>query len=406
MDNKTIYLKSRRLFIQRAAIASCGALCASGVNALTLSRKTSDPAAPTGSGAPLRVGLILPLSGPLAGHGASVERGFKLAALQMQGSLAGRSLETITADEGFDPSSAHLNATRLLALDRVDILVGSVSPACSLAIAKAAKDRGRAFILTSLGFERPASDPSYFPGAFNIASNPSSCAKGLAAHIAGLGIRLVATLSFPSAADRFDLASFKKELLSLGISTVDSVVSNPSNPLNPPDAQTEVSLVSAARPEALAVFLSGKAAASFFNARRSLALQTPVFGLGTLTFGMEAFPGANTDGVTTAFHYSPSIDSPANLAFSSSHQKAFNRTPDFYAVHGHDAALLLERALTTIGSNPLSFEGLSRAISSAVIDSPRGPVFFDSKHNAVQPVVIARRTAGIDAVVSTSAPLS
>jgi branched-chain amino acid transport system substrate-binding protein len=87
-----------------------------------------------------RIGVLLPLTGPLASLGNDVQRGFMLARdfINAEGGVFGHPVELVTADVP-DSTAATSQATRLITSDRVKIIAGSYSSAVSFAASQVAE---------------------------------------------------------------------------------------------------------------------------------------------------------------------------------------------------------------------------------------------------------------------------
>ena len=66
---------------------------------------TGAPSAPQDAGGPVRVGLVLPQSGVYAPLGADMQRGWDLWLAQHRGTLGGREVVAVVADEGEGPDA-------------------------------------------------------------------------------------------------------------------------------------------------------------------------------------------------------------------------------------------------------------------------------------------------------------
>jgi len=87
-----------------------------------------------------KIGILLPLTGPLASLGTDVYRGLSIARdfINAEGGVFGRPVEFVAADVP-DSTSATSQATRLITSDQVKIIVGSYSSAVSFAASQVAE---------------------------------------------------------------------------------------------------------------------------------------------------------------------------------------------------------------------------------------------------------------------------
>ncbi|WP_323572382.1 MULTISPECIES: ABC transporter substrate-binding protein [unclassified Rhizobium] len=77
------------------------------------------------------VGVNLPLSGPAAGLGLSVQRGLEFAPKE----IGGEPVRYIVLDDGSDPSAAVRNVRKLATESNVDVIVGPGSAPAGYATA-------------------------------------------------------------------------------------------------------------------------------------------------------------------------------------------------------------------------------------------------------------------------------
>jgi len=89
--------------------------------------------------ADIKVGVILPLSGPVAAQGLSTVEGIK-AGVQYQDSVNGHQLKIIQLDDASNPSLTTRNARKLISQDNVDVLIGTSSVPGAMALATVSRE--------------------------------------------------------------------------------------------------------------------------------------------------------------------------------------------------------------------------------------------------------------------------
>ncbi len=116
-----------------AAPASQPAAAASAV-AVASPATAASPAAATGTGGTIRLGLILPLSGPNASLGNETAAGIDTALelVNASGGVNGQKVEFVRADAP-DPTAASNEAERLSTAEKVKLIVGTQASALSVA---------------------------------------------------------------------------------------------------------------------------------------------------------------------------------------------------------------------------------------------------------------------------------
>src|SRR5690606_16601749 len=89
--------------------------------------------------ADIKVGVILPLSGPVAAQGLSTVEGIK-AGVQYQDEVNGHKLKIIQLDDASNPSMTTRNARKLISQDKVDVLIGTSSVPGAMALATVSRE--------------------------------------------------------------------------------------------------------------------------------------------------------------------------------------------------------------------------------------------------------------------------
>jgi len=99
----------------------------------------------------VRIGIVLPLSGPMGTIGEEVAEAYRFAVdeLRRRGDLGEDSLEFVFADTGGDPAQARATAERLIAEERVSALIGGISGSAAWEIASIAQRRQIPFLITT-----------------------------------------------------------------------------------------------------------------------------------------------------------------------------------------------------------------------------------------------------------------
>jgi len=85
---------------------------------------------------PLRVGMIEPLSGPIAAAGSYIVNGAKIALdrVNAKGGVKGRKLELIIEDNKSDPAETRNAAEKLIVRDKVPVIIGAWGSSMTLAM--------------------------------------------------------------------------------------------------------------------------------------------------------------------------------------------------------------------------------------------------------------------------------
>lgn len=99
---------------------------------------------------PVKIGVLVPLSGPSSQGGQSMQNAFQLAAEQINadGGVDGRDVQLIFEDTGGDPEQGVTAARKLIEQDQVWGLAGVFTSGVALAIAPVAMEASEPFVVT------------------------------------------------------------------------------------------------------------------------------------------------------------------------------------------------------------------------------------------------------------------
>jgi branched-chain amino acid transport system substrate-binding protein len=89
--------------------------------------------------ADLKIGVISSMSGPISALGIPYAKGIQAAAAAMP-EVAGHKVQVIMLDDASDPTTAARNARKLVAEDKVDVLIGTSGVPGAMAIAAVARE--------------------------------------------------------------------------------------------------------------------------------------------------------------------------------------------------------------------------------------------------------------------------
>src|SRR5262245_49037208 len=100
---------------------------------------------------PIRIGLLPPLTGPLASPGKDMQDGFTLFWEQAQYTAGGRKVEVITGDTTCNPDQALTQARRVALQEKVHIMVGPLCGHEGPAVAQVSKETGVPLVMDAAG---------------------------------------------------------------------------------------------------------------------------------------------------------------------------------------------------------------------------------------------------------------
>lgn len=97
----------------------------------------------------LKIGVISPVSGNYADHGALERAGMEMAVKDLGGKILGKTVELVVADTETNPDTAARRVRSLVEKDGIKIFMGGVSSSECAAVGAVAKERNALYIATN-----------------------------------------------------------------------------------------------------------------------------------------------------------------------------------------------------------------------------------------------------------------
>ena len=337
----------------------------------------------------VKIGVILPYSGPFADAGAQLDAGIALYLQQHGDKVAGKKIEIIRKDTGGPaPDVAKRLAQELVVRDKVDILAGFALTPEALGAADVSKEAQKLMVVmnaaTSVVTEK---SPYIVRSSFTTPQVNSALGKWAAEH----GIKEAYTLVADYGPGHDAAKAFETAFTAAG----GKIVGSDRTPVANPDFSAYVQRVKDANPEAVYIFIPGGAQPAALGkalAERGLTPpNTKVLGQGELTHpeALESM-GDTASGIITGFHYTLERDDPMNKEFVAAYQAANKgRNPDLFSIGGYDGMHLIYEALKKTNGNT-SGDALVEAAKGMSWTSPRGPMSIDPETRDVVETVYIR----------------
>ncbi|MDS9469393.1 ABC transporter substrate-binding protein [Paracoccus sp. MBLB3053] len=342
---------------------------------------------------PLKIGVLVTLSGPPAVLGEHARDGVLLAAKKLGGSIGGRSTEVIVVDDEGKPDIAAQKARELVERQNVDFVIGPIFSNVMNAIAGPVTDGGA--ILVS-----PNAGPSNFagkdcnPNIFVVSYQNDQMPQVLAEYMNRQEVPNAYVMAPNYQAGQDSLNGFKS--VYKGDISGELFV-----PLGQLDFSGELAQIAAMQPAAVYAFMPGGMGVN-------LVKQWGQAGLSDIPL-MSAFTVDETTlpaeqdaavGMLTGSNWAPDLDTPGNAEFVKSFEETYGHVPSLYAMGGYDSLMLLDSAIRKAGTTDR--EALREAIRAADFPSLRGEFSFSSNHFPVQDFYLTKAIKAEDGSYRTS----
>lgn len=334
----------------------------------------------------LKVGLILPMTGPFASTGKQIAAAANLYVQQKGASVAGKRVEIVLKDDTGVADVTRRIAQELIVNDKVVAIAGFGLTPLALATAPLATQAKTPMVVmsaaTSVITERS-------PFIVRTAQVVPQIVVPFAEWTLKQNIKRIATL-VTDYGPGHDVEKWYSDT----IKAAGGQVENLRVPLQNPDFSPFLQRIADMKPEALLVFVPSGVGSQFlkqFVERGMDKSGIRLIATGDLTDDdLLNSVGDVAIGLVTAHHYSAAHESPENKAFVEAFKRANGGLrPNFMAVSGYDGMHALFEGLKK--TNGAGGEALVDAMKGLSWISPRGPMSIDPQtRDIVQNVYIRR----------------
>lgn len=337
---------------------------------------------------PIKVGIIDSYTGPPTTFTYDVRDAFKLAIdeVNAKGGVVKRKIEFTTRDDKFKVDLALSMAKELVMDEKVDILMGTINSAASLAVSEYCKTEKIPFLVTFSKSEKITGEKGH-RYVFEVSENTVMIGKAAAA-----GLAKKAYIKYWIAGDDYEyghacadatwntLKKLKPKVELMGQSWWK---------VGEPELTPYLTAIATAKPDAV-IFSPGGATitnvmkvskTTGFAEKFPICLHTATEHSNLAPLGMDAPEGVL--GTSNYHFYYP--NTPKNKAFAKTFKDAYGREPKVGALYGYLAAQFITKALERAGK--MDKEMFIDALGGLKVDSPIGEIemrAFD--HQAMLPM--------------------
>jgi len=341
---------------------------------------------------PIKVGLLLPYTGPLTVQGTDTTRGLELYLSKIKAKAGGREIQLIKEDTEAKPDIGLTKVKKLIERDRVDFVVGPVNSAVALAIRNYVHEQAVPLIVP-VAFTRDLTSPERAsPSIFRLVetSDQSSFPMG-GWMVKNTKYRKVIVIATDFVAGHHSAEAFMAGFREAGGEIVKEIYA----PLGTADFAPFLTQAASLKADAVWGWVGGADGIRFVKQYKEYGLSErfPLLGYNVLVDDV-ILPaiGDTALGIITVGAYSATIDTPENKAFVREYEQRHNIWPSRYSESGYDAAQLIVAAVEALkgelGDKAKVRGALKRAITE--IKAPRGPIQFDQYNQVITPIYVMK----------------
>lgn len=345
---------------------------------------------------PLRIGVLVPLTGTLAGPGQDGVEGIKLAFAEYDYVIAGRPVQLFYEDSAASPTLTVQKAQRLVERDRVQLILGPLSGSEAIAMKAFAPRIPDVTIVVAGAASEDVTMRGIEPNVFRTSYTGAQVMFDFGKYAyEELGFRNVAILgqdyAFPHTQIGGFVASFclaggnvpRRFWVPLGATDFSSIF---------PEIPADV--------DALMVTLGGADAVNFFRQAAEFGVLDRLTILGgsvTVDTTIIGTVGDLVEGVLSGSHYAQVLPYPEFVDFNDRFELAVGRPSSLFAADYYIAAKVAIAALLEVDGNIEEQVAYRAALQAIEMDTPRGPFSFDEFGNVVLTAYI-NKVQNIDGV--------
>jgi branched-chain amino acid transport system substrate-binding protein len=338
----------------------------------------------------VKIGLILPLTGPFASTGRQIDAAVKLYMAQNGDTVAGKKLQLIVKDDTGVADVTKRMAQELIVNEKVTVLAGFGLTPLALATAPlATQSKTPQVVMAAATSIITEASPFVVRTSFTAAQATVPLAEWASKNEIKKVVSIVSDYG-----PGIDVEKSFSETFSMAGGTIENL----RVPLANPDFAPFLQKVADAKPDALLAFVPSGVGAQFM--RQFVERGLDKSGIKLIAEGSVTDDdllngvGDVALGVVTSHHYSAAHDSAENKAFVEAFKKAAGFRPNFMAMGGYDGMHLIYEGLKK--TNGAGGEALVTAMKGMSWTSPRGPVSIDPQTRDIVQNIYVRKVARVN----------
>jgi ABC-type branched-chain amino acid transport systems, periplasmic component len=339
----------------------------------------------------VKVGMVMPMTGPLAGTGQQVIAGARLYIKQHGDIVSGKRIELIVRDDASSGETGKRLIQELIVNDKVDVFGGGLTADLMPSASLFTEAQKPVVIMISSKTAVIEKSPFFVRASCTLAQSSGILADWAVKKGLGKAVTLVTEFAPGLEAEETFTNNYKA-----GGGQVSEAI---RVPLRSPDFAPFLQRVKEAAPQVLFAFIPTTQAATFarqFVERGLDKAGIALIGPGDLTDD-EALTnmGDAMLGTVTAHFYSAAHASNLNQAFTEAYHKETKARANFMAVAGYDGMHVIYEALKRTSSST-DGKTLIAAMKGMNWESPRGPISIDPETGDIVQNIYIRKVEKVD----------
>lgn len=347
--------------------------------------------------APIKIGLMAPLTGVVAAGGREVVDAFQMYWEGRGSEVAGRKVEIIVEDDASNPDTALQKARRLVEQAKVDFLFGNILANTGLAVANYVKGNGTPYFIPVIAADdltqRDRIKNVIRAGGFTASQFPHVLADWALKQ----NYRKIAMISQDYTFGHEQCGGFAQVFTEGG----GQILKTFFHPLNTSDFSPYLGQLASLGADAIFAMQTGADGNRLIQQYASFGLkgQIPLLGAqNTTDQSVIRTMGPECEGIVTAAMFAEGADIPATQKFVQEYNTRFGKIPSLYGFTHYCGAMWVAKAIETIGGRVEDRDTFLKTVLQTVLTgSPFGKdVRFDDYGNPIYDVFIRKVVKNTD----------
>lgn len=399
---------SRRRLVSSAALLFGSAL---GASLLAACQQPTPPApgpsqqsggtpvkqAPGAASSTFKIGVLAPISGTLSDYGDQLKKSAELGVtiINEKGGIGGRQVSYVLEDEKTDPSAAAERAKKLLTQDNVDVLMGTISSACTLAVIPEVEQAKRPYFYAIEGEDKSCTKDGgtrryIFGNSDTVIAKMLLYVPWMVKNLGKSYYFIGSDYVFPHSLNEFTIKLLKEQGA--------TVLAETYAPLGTSDFSSHISKIEAAKPEVLFISVVGTDGVAMVKQAAQFGLKNKMKITGTPAFDPTVFSGIAdvADGAYTVYAYWDGLDNPINQEFVPRYRKQFDPplgiVSTVAAMSGYGTMLIIRAAVEKAGSTQA--DAIIKALEGLKVQTPAGEVEMGANNHLTKQPIRLLQVAG------------
>ncbi|WP_213771013.1 ABC transporter substrate-binding protein [Bradyrhizobium sp. dw_78] len=340
--------------------------------------------------APIKIGLLAPLTGVVASGGKEMVEGVQFYLEQVNSQIAGRKVELVIEDDASNPDTALQKARRLVEQSNCHMLIGDLLANTGLAVANYVKGTGTPYFIPIIAAD-DLTQRARIRNVIRVAGyTASEFTHPLGDWALKQGYKRIATISQDYTFGHEQCGGLAQVLTEGG----GEIVQQFWHPLNTADFSPYLGQLADLKVDAIFAMETGADSTRLIQQYASFGLKkTPLLmAMNGTDQSVIRTLGEECEGIISPAHFAEGSDNPVTAKFVKDYEAKYGKIPSLYGFSMYSGMMWIDAAVKKIGGKVEDRDAfIDSVLTTELVDSPLGKtVKFDAYGNPIYDVYIRK----------------